>query len=85
MGKLLIRKWVSFFLVLMLAFSVGILTGCEGDDGAQGQQGVQGIRVTRVIRVIQVLQVLQARLLQMKAASFVMKRPGWFLCPNCTG
>ena len=42
MGKLLIRKWFSFFLVLMLAFSVGILAGCEGDDGAQGPQGVQG-------------------------------------------
>ena len=42
MGKLLIRKWGSFFLVLMLAVSVSILTGCDGDDGAPGAQGPPG-------------------------------------------
>ena len=39
MGKLLIRKWGSFFLVLMLAVSVSMLTGCDGDDGAPGADG----------------------------------------------
>ncbi|KPK25996.1 MAG: hypothetical protein AMJ61_10280, partial [Desulfobacterales bacterium SG8_35_2] len=42
MGKVLIRKWGSFFLVLMLAVSVSMLTGCEGDDGAPGAQGPPG-------------------------------------------
>ena len=42
MGKLLIRKWGSFFLVLMLAASVSMLTGCDGDDGAPGAQGPPG-------------------------------------------
>jgi len=42
MGKLLIRKLSSVLLVLMLAFAVGMLTGCEGDDGAPGAQGPAG-------------------------------------------
>ena len=42
MGKLLIRKLGSFFLVLMLAVSVSMLTGCDGDDGAPGAQGPPG-------------------------------------------
>jgi hypothetical protein len=42
MGKLLIRKWGSFFLVLMLAVSVSMLTGCEGDTGPQGPAGMDG-------------------------------------------
>ncbi|MGB6291044.1 MAG: hypothetical protein WBF36_13020 [Desulfobulbales bacterium] len=42
MGKLLIRKWGSFFLVLMLAVSVSMLTGCSGDDGAPGPPGADG-------------------------------------------
>jgi hypothetical protein len=36
MGKILIRNLSSVFIVLMLAFTLGMLAGCEGDDGAAG-------------------------------------------------